>query len=68
MESQYSGSNSSEKGAMILHLINKFTVAYGEMIEGKFVKESVIDCLGGSRINYIFHQVFVKSIKDIDPF
>lgn len=38
------------------------------MIEGKFVKESAIDCLGGSRINYIFHNIFVKSIKEIDPF
>ena len=53
---------------MVLNLLNKFTNSYGDMIEGKFVKESVIDCLGGSRINYIFHSIFVKSIKDIDPF
>jgi len=59
---------SEDKGPMVLNLINRFTNSYGEMIEGKFVKESVIDCLGGSRINYIFHTVFVKSIKDIDPF
>ena len=53
---------------MVLNLINRFTSYYGDMIEGKFVKESVVDCLGGSRINYIFHSIFVKSIKDIDPF
>jgi hypothetical protein len=37
------------------------------MIEGKFVKESAMECLGGSRINYIFHEIFVKSINSIDP-
>lgn len=37
------------------------------MIEGKFVKESAIECLGGSRINFIFHEIFVKSVKEIDP-
>ena len=57
-----------DKGPVILNLINKFTASYGDMIEGKFVKESAVECFGGSRINYIFHNIFVKSIKDIDPF
>lgn len=59
---------SQEKGPLVLNLINRFTNSYGEMIEGKFVKESAMECLGGSRINYIFHTMFVKSVKDIDPF
>lgn len=53
---------------MVLNLINRFTNSYGDMIEGKFIKESAVECLGGSRINFIFHQVFVKSVRDIDPF
>ncbi len=57
-----------DKGPVILNLINKFTNMYGEMIEGRFVKESAVDCIGGSRINYIFHNIFVRSVKDIDPF
>ena len=57
-----------DKGPLVLNLINRFTTNYGEMIEGKFVKDSAVDCMGGSRINYIFHSIFVKSIKDIDPF
>jgi Dynamin central region len=57
-----------DKGPHILNLISKFTSFYGEMIEGKFVKESAVECFGGSRINFIFHEIFVKSIKDIDPF
>ena len=24
--------------------------------------------MGGSRINYIFHRIFVKSLNGIDPF
>lgn len=59
---------SQDKGPVVLNLINRFTTSYQEMIDGKFVKESAIECLGGSRINYIFHTMFVKSIKDIDPF
>lgn len=46
---------SIEKGPLVLNLINRFTNSYGDMIEGKFIKESAIECLGGSRINYIFH-------------
>lgn len=57
-----------DKGSLVLNLINRFTTSYGEMIDGKFVKESATECLGGSRINYIFHSMFVKSIKEIDPF
>lgn len=57
-----------DKGPVVLNLINRFTNCYADMIEGKFVKESAIDCMGGSRINYIFHNIFVKAVKDIDPF
>ena len=57
-----------DKGPIILSLINKFTNSYGDMIDGKFVKESAIECLGGSRINFIFHSIFVKAINGIDPF
>lgn len=56
-----------DKGPVVLNLINKFTTYYGDMIEGKFVKESAVECLGGSRINFIFNEIFVKSVKEIDP-
>ena len=57
-----------ECGPLILNLMNRFITSYGEMIEGKFVRESAIECFGGSRINYIFHKIFVKSINNVDPF
>lgn len=55
-----------DKDPLILNLITKFTTAYGEMLEGRF-KDNAIECEGGSRINYIFHDVFVKSISSVDP-
>lgn len=64
----HSFSIEGDKGPVVLNLINRFTNSYGDMIEGKFVKESAIECFGGSRINYIFHNIFVKAIKEIDPF
>lgn len=60
-------SNSEDKGPLILNLINRFTTSYSDMIEGKFVRESAMECLGGSRINYIFHEIYVKSINSINP-
>lgn len=55
-------------GPMILGLINTFLNSYGDKIEGRFVKEIAMECQGGSRINYIFHEIFNKVINSIDPF
>jgi len=57
-----------DKGPMILHLINVFLNSYSDKIEGRFVKEIAVECQGGSRINYIFHEIFNKVINGIDPF
>ena len=60
--------NPDDMGPLVLNLINKFSIYYGDLIEGRFVKESATEFLGGSRINYIFHNIFVKTIDKIDPF
>jgi dynamin 1-like protein len=39
-----------------------------EYIEGKFVKETANELIGGSRINYIFYDVFNKALDKVDPF
>lgn len=57
-----------DKGPMILSLINKFLNFYGDKIEGKFVKEIAVECTGGARINFIFHEIFNKVVNNIDPF
>jgi hypothetical protein len=53
---------------LILNVIAKFSSMYSEFIEGKFVKETASELMGGSRINYIFYDVFNKALLDIDPF
>ena len=57
-----------DSGPLVLALINKFINAYGDKLEGRFVKESAVEMQGGSRINYIFHEVFRKVVNQIDPF
>lgn len=57
-----------DKGPLILGLINSFINTYGEKIEGRFVKEIAVECIGGSRINFLFHEIFNKVINSIDPF
>lgn len=57
-----------DKGPMVLNLINKFMNSYSDKIEGKFVREIAVECQGGARINFIFHDIFKKVINDINPF
>jgi dynamin 1-like protein len=57
-----------DKGPLILSLINTFLNAYGDRIDGRFVKDIAVSCEGGARINYIFHEIFNKVINNIDPF
>ena len=58
----------ADRGCMVLDLINKFLNSYSDKIEGKFVKGIAIECQGGARINFIFHDIFKKVINEINPF
>ena len=49
-------------------LINKFVHEYQTRLTGKFVQDTAVECQGGARINYLFHDIFKKAINDIDPF
>ncbi len=60
--------NERELGALTLNLISKFTTYFQNMIEGKFVKQSATEFLGGSRVNYIFNEIFARTLQDMDPF
>ena len=53
---------------LILNIIAKYSKQFEEFIEGKFVKDTAYELKGGSRLNYIFYDVFTKAISDIDPF
>eukprot|EP01016_Furgasonia_blochmanni_P003880 TRINITY_DN1151_c0_g1_i1.p1 TRINITY_DN1151_c0_g1~~TRINITY_DN1151_c0_g1_i1.p1 ORF type:complete len:735 (+),score=207.31 TRINITY_DN1151_c0_g1_i1:68-2272(+) len=56
------------KGYLILNLINKFCAAYSDLIKGKYLKGNMNELCGGARINYIFDEIFRKTIIEIDPF
>lgn len=47
----------------MLNAITNYAAAYSEYIEGRFVKETATELIGGSRISYIFYDVFNKSIN-----
>lgn len=55
-------------GPIILHLISKFIEEYNKKLEGDFVREITQECLGGARINFIFHKIFKNAVMKIDPF
>ena len=54
-------------GILILGLVSKYVRYLVELIEGRCTdsREAVI---GGARIEYIFSQIFIKSINKLDPF
>ena len=58
----------SDMQQLILNIIAKYSKQFEEFIEGKFVKDTAYELKGGSRLNYIFYDVFTKAISDIDPF
>lgn len=66
----YESINSQREMAnsFILNLVSRFSHAYSDMIEGKFVKDCAKYYIGGARINYIFQEIFKKEIEKIDPF
>ena len=53
---------------LVLNIIAKFSTCYTEYIEGTFVKDTALECKGGSRLNYIFYEIFNHAIQNIDPF
>lgn len=60
--------DSQNESMLILNVIAKFATSYGEFIDGKFVKETASELMGGSRLSYIFYEVFNRSLNDVDPF
>ena len=57
-----------DPGPLVLSLINKFINSYSDKLDGKFQNTSAVEVQGGSRINFIFHNVFRRVISEIDPF
>jgi len=53
---------------LVLNVIAKYSAAYSEFLEGRFVKDTASELKGGSRLNYIFFENFNLAINNIDPF
>ncbi len=53
---------------LVLNIIAKYAASYAEFLEGRFVKDTASELKGGSRLNYIFYEVYTTAISAIDPF
>ena len=57
------------KGAksVMLSIVSKYTNVFKDYIDGDFVKQSTDLLLGGSRINYIFHNTLYNALDSLHP-
>ncbi|KAM7271390.1 hypothetical protein ACFE04_030604 [Oxalis oulophora] len=55
------------QGALLLNILSKYSDAFSSIVEGKNEEMSTIELSGGARIHYIFQQIFVKSLEEVDP-
>ncbi|CAK9141670.1 unnamed protein product [Ilex paraguariensis] len=55
------------QGALLLNILSKYSEAFSSMIEGKNEEMSTSELSGGARIHYIFQNIFVKSLEEVDP-
>ncbi|CAA3026010.1 dynamin-related protein 3A-like isoform X2 [Olea europaea var. sylvestris] len=55
------------QGALILNILSKYSEAFSSLIEGKDEEISTSELSGGARIHYIFQNIFVKSLEEVDP-
>ncbi|XP_022896211.1 dynamin-related protein 3A-like isoform X1 [Olea europaea var. sylvestris] len=55
------------QGALLLNILSKYSEAFSSMVEGKNEELSTSELSGGARIHYIFQNIFVKSLEEVDP-
>jgi len=53
---------------LVLNIIAKYSAAYAEFLDGRFVKDTALELKGGSRLNFIFFENYTTAISNIDPF
>uniref|UniRef100_A0A7S0XCP8 Dynamin GTPase n=1 Tax=Chromulina nebulosa TaxID=96789 RepID=A0A7S0XCP8_9STRA len=67
----YDSQGYTKQGGILLKLITKFTNNISNCIDGKGSADGNIDMTevrGGARLNYIFNEIFSKSLKNFDAF
>ncbi|CAH9058179.1 unnamed protein product [Cuscuta europaea] len=55
------------QSALFLNILSKYSEAFSSLIEGRNEEMSTSELSGGARIHYIFQNIYVKSIEDVDP-
>lgn len=61
----------SEQGALLLSLFTKFAGRFGDAIEGKLAgegRDAPGQLVGRARIDFIFRDVFAKTVREFDTF
>lgn len=57
----------SGQGALLLHIITRYSQGFSAVVDGKNEEMSTSELSGGARIHYIFQNIFVKSLDEVDP-
>eukprot|EP00439_Symbiodinium_sp_Y106_P052300 s2165_g7.t1 len=64
--------SSGEKGALLLSLFAKFAGQFGDAVEGKLSNQAlegpVGQLIGRARIDFLFRDVFARTVRDYDCF
>ncbi|KAG8368589.1 hypothetical protein BUALT_Bualt15G0061200 [Buddleja alternifolia] len=55
------------QGTLLLNILSKYSEEFSSMIEGKNEEMSTTELSGGARIHFIFQNIFVKTLEDVDP-
>lgn len=62
-------SQKSSQGALLLHILSKFSTCFCDAIDGRGKDASATaELYGGARISFIFHGIYARGISDINPF
>eukprot|EP01127_Copromyxa_protea_P024625 TRINITY_DN97_c0_g1_i1.p1 TRINITY_DN97_c0_g1~~TRINITY_DN97_c0_g1_i1.p1 ORF type:complete len:773 (-),score=193.55 TRINITY_DN97_c0_g1_i1:35-2353(-) len=57
----------TNKGALLLSVITKFSNDFAASIEGRLTSENARELYGGARINYIFTEIFGQHLLKMNP-
>jgi dynamin 1-like protein len=67
-ESAITDYEKSNKSGLLLNILNKFSTQFNDVINGRNSISTTGELFGGARINYIFNDIFIKAINQLDPF
>jgi len=57
----------SAQGALVLQMLHKYAASISSSLAGNSDDMSTTELMGGSRINFILREIFVKGLNALDP-